>query len=58
MADKAFFKKWPDGRTVTVTQLTAVEARVRIGDEYRVIPIETWRALPLLNEEDKIAQGT
>ena len=58
MADKSFLKRWPDGRAVTVTQLTETEARVRIGDEYQILPIETWRRLPLYNQEDAIAQGS
>jgi hypothetical protein len=58
MADKAFVKRWPDGREVVVTDLTATEARVRIGDEYRVLPIEDWRRLPLASEADKRAQGS
>jgi hypothetical protein len=56
MADKAFTKRWPDGREVLVTQLTEMEARVRIGGEYRVLPIEEWRRLPLANEADRRAQ--
>ncbi len=58
MADKLFIKRWPVGREVVVTQLTEIEARVRIGDEYRVLPIEEWRRLPLANEADRRAQGS
>lgn len=58
MADKAFVKQWPDGKEVVVAQLTDTEARVRIGGEYRVLPIDLWRSLPLFNEGDRIAQGT
>jgi len=47
MADPAFIKKAPDGRMVVVADLTATEARVRIGEEYRIMPIEVWRALPI-----------
>lgn len=57
MPDVAFIKKWPDGRSVVVRQLTDTEARVSIGDEYRVLGIEQWRALPLSNEQDRVAQG-
>ncbi len=56
MADKAFVKRWPDGRMVVVTGLTDDEARVRIGDEYCVVAIEDWRRLPLWNEADRVAQ--
>lgn len=57
MPDKAFVKQWPDGRLVVVAHLTETEARVRIGDEYKVLPIEEWRTLPLWNEADRRAQG-
>jgi hypothetical protein len=56
VADKAFVKRWPDGRPVIVTQLTETEARVKIGDEYQVLPIEQWRQLPLWKYRDVFAR--
>ncbi len=51
MVDIAWVKRWPDGREVVVAGLTDKEARVRIGGEYRVLPIEQWRTLPLFDGE-------
>jgi hypothetical protein len=56
VADKAFVKRWPDGRPVIVTQLTETEARVKIGDEYQILSIEQWRQLPLWKHRDEIAR--
>ena len=53
MADVAWVKRWPDGRQMVVTQLTDTEGHIRIGDKYKVMPIEQWRALPLYNEADR-----
>jgi hypothetical protein len=47
MTDKPFVKRWSDGRDVVVAQLTETEAKVRIGVEYHIMPIEEWRHLPL-----------
>ena len=58
MADKPFIKRWGDGRKVTAANLTDIEARVWIGDEYHILPVEEWRALPLFNEADRRAQGS
>ena len=52
MADVPYIKRWTDGRQVVVTVLTDTEARVRIGDEYRILPIAAWRLLPLYRDDD------
>jgi hypothetical protein len=58
IADKAFVKRWPDGRDVIATSLTEAEARIRIGDEYKVLSNEEWRRLPLASDEDRVTQGS
>lgn len=55
MADIHFVKKWPDGREVVVVEFTKTEARVRIGDEYRTLPIEEWRQIPPWNDGASVA---
>jgi hypothetical protein len=59
MIDKAFMKRWQDGRQVVVVNLDHKEGvSVRIGDEYRILTAEEWRVLPLFNPGDAVAQGS
>jgi hypothetical protein len=59
MIDKAFVKRWPDGRQVVVANLEHKDGvSVRIGDEYKILTAEEWRALPLFNLGDAVAQGS
>lgn len=46
MSHEIAARRWPDGRRAVLVERTDYVVRIRIGCEYQILAIQSWRRLP------------